>query len=242
MLEINDYIIKLAKDKLAKDNKDFGKNEAETTNVVSYIEKDTVWFNFKKSDNKKKSIPVEITTKELVYSIIPFIDVNKAIISESKDNEKVTDFKLAKIIGNYILFLANKSKIQFYVPPIQHINNLFSREIIHWVDDDRDISISKNLKEIDKNKRLIAYVDSTINIESQEIIDMFDILSKKDDILILRLSVVSTDTSMNSFWANQKPENYHPISYDLFEEMKDRFINHEIIYKFADELVIVLFK
>ena len=142
-MEIKDYLIQLAKEKQEKLGKKIDKEQIESINVTHGQGVDTVYFNMKKIENKKISIPVDITIEELLRSIIPGIfkmeDMLLKMESKTTDSkqsikhgEKIT---LARLIVDYIIFLSNKTKIQFCTSS----SNL-GIEISSWLNDDDDIT------------------------------------------------------------------------------------------------------
>ncbi len=244
-MEIKDYLIQLAKEKQESLGKKIDVEQIESINVTHGQGIDTVYFNMKKVGNKKTSIPVDITIEELLRSIIPGIFKMEDMLlkmesktADSKQSVKKKDetLSLAKLIIDYILFLANKSKIQFCTSS----TNL-GIEILSWLDDDEDISILNDISKRHANKKLVAFLDNGIG--NYNLVDISENLLKKGDIVIFKSNVVATDVDLNTYILEKtKTDVKYPISNDNLEEIKDSFINHETIYKFANDVVVVLFK
>ena len=140
------------------------------------------------------------------------------------------------MITDYVLFLANKTKIQFCTSR----SNL-GIEIVSWLDEDEDITLLNNISKRYANKKLVAFIDG--EVDNYNLMDISENCLKKGDILIFKTTVVATDTDLHTYLSGKvKIENKYPISNDYLEEIKDTFVNNETIYKFANDVVVVLFK
>lgn len=242
--KVQDSIIKIAKLKLVEQRPETELADVESVNVDSNNTNYVVYFNFKKVNNKKISYPIPVSDRELLYSLIEQ-DVDKEIsnnvtesatepIGEIHDKNKNMVF----LVGGYLTFLANKSKFEYYAPP----SNI-GKELASWIEDDADVKIIKSIANRQGNKRLVVCIDAdAIDFDIASFIQE-NIVLEKGDIMILKLSVASTDTSLNSYIINNFSNAHtHPVSNDVFEEIKDNFINDETIYKFANDVVVILFK